>query len=163
MSAWLHKPRFESVLNHAELNKFPEITTRLKIAEDFARSVGRRKKEIHDIATNAWKRSHNPEEVIRALDLKISRLTVERENIKAEGKSLHKAQNREWTTCYLELSTEYFRRKYSEEELNTFLDTKVVSNQIKLDFYKFCDEEFLSKFPQIDLKDWKKFRRQSSS
>lgn len=163
MAVWQHKPRFESVLNHAELNHYPEITAKLKIAEDLARSVGRRKKEIHDIAINAWKMCFSRSRVIRALDLKISKLTVECENIKAEGKSLHKAQNREWTTCYLELSTEYFRRKYSEEELNTFLETKVVSNQTKTDFYKFCDEQFFSKFPEIDLNAWIKVRRQSSS
>ena len=134
---WRHKPRSEIVLNHEELNSFPEITTKLKIVEDLAKSVGKRKKTIHIIVRNAWNRSHNPEEVIRVLDLKISTLTVECENRKAEGKSLHKAQNREWTTCYRELSTEYFREIFSEEDLKTFLEKREARYPITTIFFKF--------------------------
>ena len=155
---WLHKPRSEVVLNHKELNSFPEITTKLKIAEDLAKSVGKRKKTIHKIVRNAWDKCHNPGKVITTLDLQISSLTVERDDRIAQGKSLHRSQNREWTTCYRELSTEYLRKFFSEEDLKRFLEKREAPYPIPTDCYKFCDERFLSKFPQINRKDWMKFR-----
>ena len=156
---WLHKPKSEIVLNYEELSCFPEITTKLKIVEDLAKSVGKKKITYHKIVRTAWKRSRNPEEVIRALDLKIRSLTVECENRKAEGKSLIKPQNREWITCYRELSTEYFRENFSEEDLKTFLEKREAPYYIRTIVFQFCDEKFLSKFPQINRKDWMIYRQ----
>jgi len=155
---WLHKPRSEVVLNHKELNSFPEITTKLKIAEDLAKSVGKRKKTIHKIVRNAWDKCHNPGKVITTLDLQISRLTVERDDRIAQGKSLHRSQNREWTTCYRELSTEYLR-EFSEEDLKRFLEKREAPHPIPRFCFKFCDGKFLSKFPEINREYWMRLRQ----
>ena len=156
---WRHKPRSETVLNHEELNSFPEITTKLKIAEDLVKSVGKKKTSIHKSVRNVWKRTRNPDSVIKYLDLKISKLKVECENRKAEGKSLHKKQNREWTTCYYELSTEYLWQKFSEEDLKAFLEKREAPHPIPRFCFKFCDGKFLSKFPEINREYWMRLRQ----
>ena len=156
---WRHKPRSETVLNHEELNSFPEITTKLKIAEDLVKSVGKKKTSIHKSVRNVWKRTRNPDSVIKYLDLKISKLKVECENRKAEGKSLHKKQNREWTTCYYELSTEYLWQNFSEEDLKAFLEKREAPHPIPRFCFKFCDGKFLSKFPEINREYWMRLRQ----
>ena len=157
---WLHKPRSEVVLNHKELNSFPEITTKLKIAEDLAKSVGKRKRSIHNIVRNVWKKSPKKQEnFIRTLDHQISRLTVECDNRKAQGKSLHKAQHRERTTCYRELSTAYLWQNFPEEDLKKWLENRQAPDSIPKHFFRHCDGKFLSQFLEINREDWMKFRK----
>ena len=144
---------------HEELKSFPEITTKLKIAEDLAKSVGKRKRSIHNIVRNVWKKSPKPEKVIRTLDHQISRLTVECDNRKAQGKSLIKAQHRERTTCYRELSTAYLWQNFPEEDLKKWLENRKAPDLIPKHFFRYCDGKFLSQFLEINREDWMKFRK----
>jgi len=78
---------------------------------------------------------------------KISKLTLEADNRKAEGKSLSRAFNWERAPRYLDLATEFLLRSFSEEELKIYHRQKPCP--ISKPVFEHCDEEFLLKFPQF--------------
>ena len=152
---------YELVLN--ELNSssaFSPITDKIRICENLAISVGKRKRFIHESVVSIWNKFHDPAKLCALLDEKISKLTLEADKRQAEGKSLSRANNYERTPRYLDLATEFLLRSYPEEDLKIYQSQKPCP--ISKPVFEYCDKEFLLKFPQFfpsdSLQELKKFR-----
>jgi hypothetical protein len=152
------KARFELVLN--ELNSYSAITEKIKICEKLSINVGKRTRFIHESVVNIWNKFHDPTKLCTLLDEKISKLTVECDNRKAQGKSLCRAVDCERAPRYLDIATEFLRRSYSDEELKIYHKQKPCP--ISKPVFEHCDKEFLLKFPQYSLQEVKGFRQCSA-